>query len=419
MRKRWWIALVVAVVAAASVTVAVAVDRAQGSPTLQDLSVTQLLDKVATASKSRTAMSGDVSWSNGLVPGSGLSSLLSGQSSVPTSLNGLLTGGSGRLWLQPGSGLRLEVQGTNGDFVVVAGKHGLWTYSSQAGTATRYDRPADATASASATPMAQTKGVDPVVAINAELQHLASIGTVSLSQGNAADRPSYLLTMRPTSTTTTVGAVQVAVDARTFVPLRLEVFAKGDDSAVLSAGFTSISYGRLSPGLFDFTPPAGATVRRQTLPSLSTLFSGASPPSTKSGGTLTLPRLETRARALGLALALPDQRALPRSLAFTGASLIAGPKSRSATAVLRYGPGFGTLVLVETSGQKGLDSTLQQQLAHLPRALIATVIVNGRPGYELGTPLATMATWRQGATTVLAGGTVPQDLVNVMLAAMR
>jgi hypothetical protein len=249
------------------------------------------------------------------------------------------------------------------------------------------------------------------------LQHLASIGTVSVSQGNVAGRPSYLLTMRPTSTTTTVRAVQVAVDARTFLPLRSQVFANGDGSAVLSAGFTSVSYGRLRSGLFSFTPPTGTTVRRQTLPSPNALFSSATAAKPKSGGTLTLPRLTSRARALGLALVLPDQRALPRSIAFTGASLIAGWKSHGATAVLRYGSGFGTLMLVEMSGQ-AKDAALQQ-LAHLPRALIATVIVNARPGYEVSTPLATLATWRQGPTTVLAGGTVPQNVVNVMLAAMR
>ena len=38
-----------------------------------------------------------------------------------------------------------------------------------------------------------------------------------------------------------MGSVQVAIDAKTFVPLRVEVFAKGDTTPVLSAGFTSIS----------------------------------------------------------------------------------------------------------------------------------------------------------------------------------
>ena len=75
--------------------------------------------------KTQTAISGDVAWSNGLVPGSGLSSLLSGQAAAPTSLSGLALGGSGRLWLKQGGGLRLEVQGADGDFVVVAGKQGL------------------------------------------------------------------------------------------------------------------------------------------------------------------------------------------------------------------------------------------------------------------------------------------------------
>lgn len=417
MKKRWWLALIVAAVAAASVTVAVAASRAQGSLTLQNLSVAQVLAKVAAASKTQTAISGDVVWSNGLIPGSDLSSLLSRQSSAPSSLSGLLMGGSGRLWLQQGSGARLEVQGTNGDFVVIDGRHGLWTYSSAADTATRYNLPAGTSATRSATPQAQTTTLDPLAAISAELRRFASIGAVTVSQGEVAGRPSYLLTMTPPSTTTTVHSVQVAVDGRTFVPLRLQVFAKGDGSAVLSAGFTSVSYGHIAGGLFDFTPPQGTTVRRQTLSSVDDLRAAVT--KTKPRRHLTLAQVEAKAHTQGLALALPDQKALPKTLAFAAASLFSPSKAGGATVVLRYGSGFGSLVLVETSGRSAQDSALQQQIAHLPRALVTKVTVNGQPGFELAAPLATVAAWRQGTTDILAVGAVPANLVNVVLAAMR
>jgi outer membrane lipoprotein-sorting protein len=393
--------------------------RAQGSPTLQDLSVAQLLAKVAAASKTQTAISGAVTWNNGLVPGSDLSSLLSGQNSAPTSLGGLLLGGTGRVWLQRGSGLRLEAQGTDGDFVVIAGRGGLWTYSSATDTATHYDLPAGTSATRPAKPLAQATPVDPVAAIGAELQRFASIGTVAVSQGNVASRPSYLLTMRPRSTTTTVRAVQVAIDARTFVPLRLQVLVRGDSSAVLSAGFTSVSYGHIAGGLFDFTPPKGATVHQQVLPSVDSLFDGALTATTKARRALTLMQVESKAQAQGLALALPVQKALPKSLAFAGASVLRSSKARGVTVVLSYGSGFGSLVLVETSGRFAQYSALQQQVAHLPRALVDTVTVNGQPGYQLDTPLVTVATWRQGTTDILAVGAVPENLMSVVLATMQ
>ena len=135
MSRKWWAVTVVAVLAVVAVTVGIATSRAQGDATLQNLSVAQLLAKVADAPKTTSAISGDISWSNGLIPGSDLTGLLSGQSSAPTSLSGLALGGSGRLWMQQGGGMRLEAQGSGSDFVVVAGKDGIWSYSSATNTA--------------------------------------------------------------------------------------------------------------------------------------------------------------------------------------------------------------------------------------------------------------------------------------------
>jgi hypothetical protein len=126
MTRRWFAYLAIAVLAVAAVTIGVATSKAQGSTTsLAPISPAQLLARVAGAAKSTSAMSGDVAWSNGLIPGSDLTSMLSGQSSAPTSLAGLALGGSGRLWIQRGSGLRLESQGGGSDFVLVAGKSGV------------------------------------------------------------------------------------------------------------------------------------------------------------------------------------------------------------------------------------------------------------------------------------------------------
>ena len=54
--------------------------------------------------------------------------------------------------------------------------------------------------------------------------------------------------MTPTATDTALGSVQAAIDGKTYVPLQLQVFAKGDTSAVLQFGFTSVSYDAV-PGL--------------------------------------------------------------------------------------------------------------------------------------------------------------------------
>ena len=145
MSRKYLISFVLAALVAAAV-IGVAASRAQGSTTLPSISPAALLAKVAATAKSPTPVSGSVTWTNGLVPGSDVANLLGGQSAAPSSLAGLAMGGSGRLWVQPGNGVRLAVQGSGSDFVVVGGKDGIWTYSSATGTATHYARPAGAAA---------------------------------------------------------------------------------------------------------------------------------------------------------------------------------------------------------------------------------------------------------------------------------
>ena len=57
MTRKWWAVIVVAALAATAVTVGIATSRAQGSTSLQSLSVAQLVAKVAEASKTTTAVS--------------------------------------------------------------------------------------------------------------------------------------------------------------------------------------------------------------------------------------------------------------------------------------------------------------------------------------------------------------------------
>jgi outer membrane lipoprotein-sorting protein len=419
MSRKWWAVIVVAVLAAAAVTVGIATSMAQGTSTLQSISVAQLLAKVGAASKSTSAVSGDITWTNGLIPGSDLTGLLSGQSSAPSSLSGLALGGSGRLWLQQGSGLRLESQGSGSDFVVVAGKNGLWSYSSATGTATQYVPPAGASAKTPhSSPSAQSSSADPLAAIAAGLQRFASTGTVTMGpQTTVAGQPSYLLVMTPASAHTTIGSVQVAIDAKSFVPLRVQVFAKGDTTATLSAGFTRVSYGHLGSSLFAFTPPAGATVHSQAFPSPQGLLAGASATKPAAHKPLTLAAAKVKAAGYGLTLIVPSTP--PSGLPFAGATMTAPSKTRGATVILHYGTGFGSLALVESQGLSGQSTGLQQQIASLPHGLVTTTPIAGGPGYELQTPLVNIAAWQHGTTTAVAAGPVPQTLFSQFLAAIH
>ena len=120
-----------------------------------------------------------------------------------------------------------------------------------------------------------------------------------------AGRESYILTVTPASgARTTFGSVQVAVDGFTFVPLQVQVYAKGDSTPLLSAGFTKVSYAKNATSLFSFAPPAGATVQHKALPAMTNAAGGmtAAPAASPKHVGLTLAQAQAKATANGLTL---------------------------------------------------------------------------------------------------------------------
>jgi hypothetical protein len=85
-----------------------------------------------------------------------------------------------------------------------------------------------------------------------------SVDTTSMVAG----RPGYGLVLTPTSTSTLIGHIDIAIDAQTRLPLRLQVFPRGSDAAAIEAGFTSVSFEPIDPSMFSFAPPPGTTVRQ-------------------------------------------------------------------------------------------------------------------------------------------------------------
>ncbi|MFE3638922.1 outer membrane lipoprotein carrier protein LolA [Streptomyces sp. NPDC059168] len=78
-----------------------------------------------------------------------------------------------------------------------------------------------------------------------------------------AGRDAYKLLIKPRQSGTTVGAVSIAVDARTGMPLKFTLTPRSGGAAVLDAGFTQVSFARPAASTFDFTPPEGAKVTEE------------------------------------------------------------------------------------------------------------------------------------------------------------
>ncbi|WP_328223853.1 LolA family protein [Streptomyces sp. NBC_00310] len=75
-----------------------------------------------------------------------------------------------------------------------------------------------------------------------------------------AGRDAYKLVIEPKQSGSTVGAISIAVDAKTGLPLKFTLTPASGGAAVVDAGFTKVDFGRPSASTFDFTPPKGAKV---------------------------------------------------------------------------------------------------------------------------------------------------------------
>jgi outer membrane lipoprotein-sorting protein len=102
-------------------------------------------------------------------------------------------------------------------------------------------------------------------------QLLKAIGPSTMvgvqSNVSVAGRPAYQLSLAPKSSRSLVGRVLLAVDASSGIPLRVEVYGRGSAGLAYRIGYTKLAFGSPDAANFSFTPPPGATVKKQTVPS--------------------------------------------------------------------------------------------------------------------------------------------------------
>jgi hypothetical protein len=160
----------------------------------------------------------------------------------------------------------------------------LWVWDSKTQTATKVNLPAGSSGwfggaavgkgGAPRVPAGQhakASGTLPDSPLAAANQILKAVGptTVVSVQRNlyVAGRAAYQLALVPKSGQSLVGKVLIAIDAAKDIPLRVQVFARGSSGLAYGIGFTSLSFGAPAASNFSFTPPPGATVKTQTVPS--------------------------------------------------------------------------------------------------------------------------------------------------------
>ncbi|MET9692753.1 DUF2092 domain-containing protein [Streptomyces sp. NPDC006514] len=87
--------------------------------------------------------------------------------------------------------------------------------------------------------------------------------TTDVSVGDTAQvagRDAYQLVLKPKQTGSTVGSVQIAVDAKNGVPLRVQLLSAQGGKPIVDAGFTKVDFAKPAADTFSFTAPKGAKV---------------------------------------------------------------------------------------------------------------------------------------------------------------
>jgi outer membrane lipoprotein-sorting protein len=235
---------------------------AQAAPSLPAKTPAQLL--AALASKPATPpLTGTVVETSSL----GLPSLPG--TSSPGSLASLLTGSHTiRIWYSDPRHFRLAVPQSMSESDIIRNGGNAWVWESSQNTVTHVVIPADASKSAAqkAKARASAPPMTPQQAANEVLKQVGPTTTVRVdSNVTVAGEAAYQLVLAPKSSSSLVGQIRIAVDAKRDVPLRVQVFAKGAKSPAAQIGFTSVSFVKPAAANFTFTAPAGATVKTQQL----------------------------------------------------------------------------------------------------------------------------------------------------------
>ncbi|WP_320672005.1 hypothetical protein [Patulibacter defluvii] len=237
--------------------------------------------------------------------------------------------------------------------------------------------------------------------------------------GRVGGRPAYTVRVAPKHDGGLLGAIELAWDPKTGVPLRLAVTAHGERQPVLELAASDVRVAPVADEQLRLDVPDGArSVRIDELarhrgagagsaearkraeralgdvlgedgPDLSKLLTGGDGRRGASG-------VAAVRKAVPFPLAAPNQLAgLPRKAV---RELRIGDRSGAA---LVYGEGLGALVVLETgAGDHPFD--LARTGLRLPE-----LAIDGAAGRELATPLGTVVSVRRGGVSYLIAGSLP------------
>jgi len=358
-----------------------------------------------------------------------------------------------RIWYRDPQHIRLAEPVQDGETDYRLSGRTLWVWDSSTQTATKIALPASAAfyngnvAVQPRRPLSRSAGKhaplpdSPIAAANQVLKAVGPTTVVSVQRNlYVAGRAAYQLALVPKSSQSLVGKVLIAVDASKYIPLRVQVFARGSASPAYAVGFTSLSFGRPAASNFSFTPPPGATVKTQTVPANPRALlpkglnpaslGGASPaaagPAKRGNGS---PKTAQPGNNGGAAVSLRRQAAAPQVIGKSWLSVFATPASPQVAAQVRQllsasggphaQPPRSVMLKSSSSDAQAYSSNLSvsfpgavagQDAALLRALLLASTPVHGSwgSGRLLQTKLLSVLVTSDGR--ILAGAVTPAQL---------
>ncbi|MGW0830729.1 LolA family protein [Streptomyces prunicolor] len=245
-----------------------------GDPNLPKITAEQLINKIAKSDVQQLSGTVKISTDLGLPDLGGLeSSMLSGatksgddSSADPTAKLTELASGTHTLRVAADGPDKQKVSllENAAEYSLIHNGKDVWGYDSESNEVFHGTTAADASKGdeTRATPKGLTdealKSVDDTTSVTVD-------GTE-----HVAGRDAYKLVIKPKQSGTTVGAISIAVDAKTGLPLKFTLTPASGGAAVVDVGFTQLSLSKPAASTFDFKTPKGAKVTTEDSPSKAT-----------------------------------------------------------------------------------------------------------------------------------------------------
>ncbi|MEU9036203.1 DUF2092 domain-containing protein [Streptomyces sp. NPDC048352] len=261
---RYAVPVAVAGVAAATVAMVPAFANA-GGPDLPKVTAQQLIEKVAASDVEQLSGTAKITTdlglpqlASGLLGGGGMA----GGSADPQDKIAQLANGTHTFRVAADGPDRQKVTFLDGkdEYTLVHNGEDVWGYDSKSNEAFHEKDGRDAAG------QEHGKAADRLAASPQELAQelLKAAGpTTEISVGDTAQvagRDAYQLVLKPKQGGSTVGSVQIAVDAGNGVPLRVRLLSSQGGKPIVDAGFTQVDFAKPAADAFAFAPPKGAKV---------------------------------------------------------------------------------------------------------------------------------------------------------------